>query len=364
MQPRFEPPLLKKGNLFWVHDCEPDWPEALAESAGSGQDSTQKRMTEFLKQLSLGTTTLETDFLDPPKQVPYKVKLFDFSSKLQEDFDFQTWLDPFGYKRPSLGTRKPDHPGYGASKGELSMQVIVELKGVYKGEFTDMDKGHVLDFGMELLTLQTNRSFVYMCLTDTVRFLFFRLSKETEASGGTTYRLQESPVFLRLEGWNRLFGLLAMDLEALGHVTPMIPGYNLTRVLGEGGFSVAYEGELVNNTKRKHVIKVFRQANRRDLEKEVLEAVREKLSEDHANLVPEIVHAEETASGAANANRFCLIESLVGTPLSKLGSFIDTLSLADLVFPLKAAHEAGYYHCDVKPSNLIQGQQGQFRHDD
>jgi CheY-like chemotaxis protein len=145
-----------------------------------------------------------------------------------------------------------------------------------------------------------------------------------------------------------------LDVSNLG-------GYRVGKLLGEGGMAVVCEG-IDCNLDRKIALKVIRDAlaGNVDFVVQFLEEARAVARVNHPNVV------SVYSAGSDRGKHFFAMELLPGPDLQALvtrdGPMAPPRALQCLhqgARGLSAAHRQGLIHCDVKPSNLVFGSDGQ-----
>ena len=332
-------PRLHGDHLYWVENQAPTWPEPGDKENGK----TQPWVRNVLGKLC----SIERPF---GGKDTYEVRLHRLKvdkTTLEEEceiFRFHVRLQTAPSGSPIYSSRKPDHPGFCSdSTDPLSIGLVGDCKGYSGTEFSDDEKGHALDFGQSLLIYaDTVRPFVFVFLTNGTQFQFFRITRVRRS----VFQYEESAVYLEYDGWNRLFGLLAMDSGTLGYKTPDSHFYNFRTILGTGAFSVVYEAIPRNGNGLNTVVaKVYLEKARRDHELWVLTDLHRK----NVRHIPTPVNSENVSGP-----QFLLISSPAGARLAvdrRQNSLLPTFR--ELVWTLEAAHQAEWFHCDIKPSNTF-----------
>jgi hypothetical protein len=190
---------------------------------------------------------------------------------------------------PTLGTNKPDIPGYTATSTcavEYDMVVPGELKGYTIGGkgFTDAAKGQLLGFLEKLLKVQKFRfsggkASATGWLSDGKHIQFFRLIAEDFLFSKITF--EESPhMLLAGEGGRAFLGMLRAPLSALGYILPDLNGQGFGKdvqilsVLGIGSTSTVYAVRDKANPDAKAIV----------VAKDFLPNQKDRLSVEVANL--------------------------------------------------------------------------------
>ncbi|MBQ2821719.1 MAG: protein kinase [Thermoguttaceae bacterium] len=135
----------------------------------------------------------------------------------------------------------------------------------------------------------------------------------------------------------------------------LIPPYLLTEPLGHGGMGEIYVGEH-QVLKRKFAIKLIRQ--KKLLSPEIVQLFHQEIMAAGQLVHPNIVSV--TDAGLFDGTPYLVMELLEGQTLTeyvheKAGklSFLEAKELIlQAACGLRCAHESGFIHCDVKPSNL------------
>jgi serine/threonine protein kinase len=142
-----------------------------------------------------------------------------------------------------------------------------------------------------------------------------------------------------------LLSLLTASLGDLGFTCPAADGLEFKSALGTGGSSMVY---LVTCDGQERLAKVFKAGKGASADAEV--AALQAFQTAGVKHVPQLVRSMEAHDGAR-----LLVVSPVGTPVLPLPGGVETTGeqLADLVDVLKAAHDRGLAHRDVKPANIF-----------
>lgn len=143
-----------------------------------------------------------------------------------------------------------------------------------------------------------------------------------------------------------------------------IPGYVLTRKLAEGGCAIVYEGRETMGS-GKVAIKVLhpRHLNNKAEHKRLINegAIGERLGE-HEHIVSTV------SSGMAGKLPYVILEFLPGRTLRELLRARSVLSTREIVElsralaqAMRALHNAGIFHRDMKPENVMLGGHGMIK---
>ena len=137
------------------------------------------------------------------------------------------------YDSVSYRSRKPDLVAYRVSMtGPYAITLIGDVKpfdGMDR-PFSDMQVGHVIDMGWELLRwVQPWRSTVLVFLTDTRRWQFFEMKRTN-----MDLHVDQSAVIKDWDGWRIYFALLCAPMEILGFESISIQGVEFSDLLGIG----------------------------------------------------------------------------------------------------------------------------------
>jgi eukaryotic-like serine/threonine-protein kinase len=154
-------------------------------------------------------------------------------------------------------------------------------------------------------------------------------------------------------------GRIGLRLPEAPRVTARILDrkYQLTRPLGEGAMGAVWEG-VQPGINRRVAIKIIKSewAAKPDLVKRFY---REAEAVGRIN-TPHVVQVYDAGQDPETGNPYLVMEHLVGEDVSalidRLGGLAPDLALriaAQGLLGLKAAHDAGIIHRDVKPSNLF-----------
>lgn len=187
---------LRKSNsrqLNLLHMCKTDYlfadPTSFTYPAvGSGEEAVcQPFVTDCISAIQNGKV----------KYLPNSTGVW---KKSKDQILYTTELVD-AHSNASFGTRKPDIAGYaGRSRGPLAITMIGDVKGcgaTTTVNFPDAQIGHILDMGRVLLAKhQLWRSFIYVFLTDGVRFVFFKIVREM-----SDFRYDMSVVYCAADGW-------------------------------------------------------------------------------------------------------------------------------------------------------------------
>jgi WD40 repeat protein/tRNA A-37 threonylcarbamoyl transferase component Bud32 len=167
---------------------------------------------------------------------------------------------------------------------------------------------------------------------------------------------QISNLFDMLRG---IFPPVVVAERKSGQPRPVVPGYEIFKVLGQGGMGIVYQARQVT-LNRIVALKMIRDgslASAGDLERFRTEA--EAIARlQHPNIV-QIYEVGEHDGPPFFSLEYCLGGSLAtklsGTPLppNEAAVLVETLARA-----MQAAHDKGVIHRDLKPANVLLGEDG------
>jgi serine/threonine-protein kinase PknK len=151
-------------------------------------------------------------------------------------------------------------------------------------------------------------------------------------------------------------------MSAGSAIWPVVPGYEVTEVLGRGGFATVYRAHQVAVGRRQVALKVV---DARDLAEETARRFRHEVTaiarmSDHDNVVS--VHEVGTTTGGLPYIAMQLIEG--GSFQDKiragaLPSSVVARAGSEIADALGMAHGLDILHRDVKPDNILVGRRGQ-----
>eukprot|EP01033_Poteriospumella_lacustris_P006178 gene6179-4438_t len=136
--------------------------------------------------------------------------------------------------------RSPDVVFFdGDTRREATVTMVGEVTDHRRGDFADEEVGQLIRSLMRLMHRQLFRPTVIGFLTDGNRFLFVRGVRNSD-DGNLLF--DTSRTFRGSDGWQRLFGLMAVDPVVIGYTPLVLPGgYQVDCLLGKGAFSVVYK---------------------------------------------------------------------------------------------------------------------------
>ena len=131
-------------------------------------------------------------------------KFIDRWKKCKDELILYTTELVDAHSRSSFGSRKPDIAGFdGTLRGPQAITLFGDVKGCAAASdspFPDAQIGHVLDMGRVLLSQhQLWRTYIYVFLTDGVRFVFFKITRDSAALAA--FRYDMSAVYIKERGW-------------------------------------------------------------------------------------------------------------------------------------------------------------------
>jgi hypothetical protein len=253
---------------------------------------------------------------------------------------------------PNLGRNKCDvilreaHLG-----GQLSIMALIEMKKLPAGriatkEFAPDEMGQCLEFGMKVLDKQPWRPHVFVVLSDTRRFKFFKISRM-----GSGQMFQHSKIFLDANGWSVLRLLVCQTANTLGYVQCSVDGWSIGKILGIGGTAVVAEAKqsgqpFALGQPMDAVAKMYTGTdalNYRNQEAAALEALKH---------IPNIPFLIQGAPSTTIAGKPVLLKYPRGY---SAGNEVFALigDYSPLVDVLRAVHSAGWLHNDVAPANIF-----------
>jgi tRNA A-37 threonylcarbamoyl transferase component Bud32 len=285
----------------------------------------------------------------------------NFNAAYRGQLQTSTCVD--GSDTVAYGTRKPDIVHYlqGQANNWFYITAIGDNKKSHKNDdFTEEEKGHILDLMQSLLREQVFRTGLTGYLMDGRIIQFFHLiCKREKGAVFSVTKFEESPVMLlNAMGGQWLRALLCTTPALLEYTLPTVFGpereeLKLTKVLGTGATSVVYVSTLYG---AEVVVKVFRSGciTMMNAEVENLQSLKDM------NNIPKLLYLDD--------NAHALILSPVGIQLTctaaqvtevacnadlsekKLASAALFCSLVDTV---KLVHEKKIVHRDVCLSNFF-----------
>lgn len=278
------------------------------------------------------------------------------------------------YNSVSFRNRKPDLVAYqvGSMSGPYAITLIGDAKP-FDGEdrhFADMQVGHILDMGMELMRfVQPWRSTLIVFLTNTRRWQFFEITR-TKLDGFTVH---VSAILLDAAGWSTYFALLSAPLERLGFESISIEGVEFLDLLGIGkkylfsgrgakldddvivgsGKAAAEADKKATSKEVLHVFKVFPTADGFDRELQNLTILASCSILSSSNNVPRLV----SSSLRTRERGFAVLAvSPLGLPVSpcERGERVTGPHIAQLIDVVQEVHRrTGLAHRDIKPANIF-----------
>ena len=146
-----------------------------------------------------GTQTFVTKCLQQIFEIQNKNYFKRGSDDLLTVPKFHYSTDFFAFKHPSFLNRRPDVVFHRNSRaGELAIIFFGDVKPAGEADFTDEQKGHILDMAIDFMTkVQIDRTHLFCFLTDGKRFQFFRVTREDNDS----FVFSQSEVLLEHIGW-------------------------------------------------------------------------------------------------------------------------------------------------------------------
>jgi hypothetical protein len=280
-------------------------------------------------------------------QLSKNMKQFNISSPLSIQLTSIPSADAFNHV--SFCGRKPDIVSYQCeTSGSLSIVIVGDVKPRDSdGDFSDQQKGHVIDFMRTLMSeVQPFRKMLYGVLSDCFRFQFIRAVRGEK--GIITFEL--SQVYRSIRGYQLFASLFVQPLSLLGFEEFIIPNVELLEFLGHGvscyAFRGAYRKELGGPLL---VVKVFKEEQSYVREKDNLA----RLKTCDVSNVPVIMNKEELRTEQAYP---VLVLGPVGSVVQPLieGCTITSDHILKLIETIERVHTiAQLVHRDIKPSNIF-----------
>lgn len=219
----------------------------------------------------------------------------------------------------------------------VNTQSVFEVKTPGDGTFSLESVAQAKGYGERVLLGQPNREFVDVVLCNCKLIQFFRVFRDFE-DGEHPWKYEESRVcsVQNLEAQNALLRLLeSSSIVKL----PQFAGYHVTRWLGQGSSSTAYQVASNSNSKESFVLKWHTELSDASKEKCILERLQELLPENLRNHVPKVVQMQ----------RRMLLVSPVCT--KQLG--LERKDLQTLLALLESCHSHNIMHRDISPDNIL-----------
>jgi hypothetical protein len=248
---------------------------------------------------------------------------------------------------PNLGSIKLDvilrETGLG---GELSIMALCEMKklpgnNVEAKEFAPDEMGQALEFGLKVMEKQPWRPHVYVGLSDTRRFKFFKISRRISG-----FFFEYSHMFMDVKGWEVLRLLVCQTAETLGYVQCSITGWEVGDILGIGGTAVVAKARH-RETAMEVVAKLYT-GDRAQMFRD-----QEALALSELQGIPNIPQLVNDAPVmTAERGRPVLLKYPLGFAVGD-GVFPFISDFVPLVDALKAIHDKGWLHNDVAPANIF-----------
>ena len=173
---------------WWIRN-DKVWKKAFPRPGSTEKDICQPFVTRILQPF--------TEAIIPGASVG-AAGYFNFGTRRYSDIELTSIVDNHAYRTVSFGSRKPDIVSYERGcTGVLGITFFGDVKRSGSGEFTDQEKGHILDMGFDLMDIQRGRPFLICYLTDGNRFQFFQIDRKEDG----TYYSQYSAVYSGFIGW-------------------------------------------------------------------------------------------------------------------------------------------------------------------
>ncbi len=264
-------------------------------------------------------------------------------------------IDAAGHDTPKLGKIKLDLIMREANMGgELSIMALGVMKKLLLGnnlalkEFTPDEKGQCLEFGVKVMRKQPWRPHVFVVLSDTRRFVFFKVSRLENDS----FKYQHSPMLLDVAGWDMFARLVSQTAETLGYVQCSINGWKVGDIIGVGGTAVVVnvtpsdQSQVGAPSANNVLAKLYTGQGAAHYMKQ------EALALDALKDVPNIPRLVDGAPTQTISGRPVLLIYPRGYSVGD-GIFPWISDYAPLVDVLQAIHNKGWLHNDVAPANIF-----------
>ena len=157
---------------WWIRN-DKVWKKAFPRPGSTEKDICQPFVTKILQPF--------TEAIIPGASVG-AAGYFNLGTRRYSDIELTSIVDNHAYRTVSFGSRKPDIVSYERGcTGVLGITFFGDVKRSGSGEFTDQEKGHILDMGFDLMDIQRGRPFLICYLTDGNRFQFFQIDRKEVA---------------------------------------------------------------------------------------------------------------------------------------------------------------------------------------
>ena len=342
---------MQLANSFWLSgspDCKAKLNLILA-------DSTQCQFTNA-----------PTD----SKEALYQSYFMSACTKLlaHSEFPDRTIVDTS--KTPYLDGRKPDCTMYGAKYSgapapivPMLAQAVFEIKPLtgMSGQFCSSAMGEALTFGERLLSMKPFVPEVTCALTDCHRIQFFCIKRDGDKRMYVSTGVELLGVKKDMtphDGLLHLWLLLTASAADLKCELPQFSNLSFEYFLGSGTFGDVFAGRTEVGDGAV-ALKIFKREDIWEKEHNILRDIQMTLKKQHAALV-ELVR-EEVGSYSAHQQACALVlrPVTVGLPFRNAPLRAHIHYLVD---GLRAIHDCGWVHCDIKPKNMafVEGQRRAF----